>query len=594
MTFRVADYIAARLSFAGIKEVFLVTGGGAMHLNDAFARNKNLNIVCFHHEQAAAIAAEGYSRVSSSSCALNVTTGPGAVNALTGVYGAYVDSIPMFVVSGQVKRETIATNFPEISLRQLGDQEVDICNMVRPIVKYVTLVQSATEIERALDTALYLMTSGRPGPVWLDVPIDVQAAPAPHWNFERMEFFRGGGFNNQPSIKDPGVTPNTLLELSARKIPGDIQKEFIDSVDIPVVPGWNALDLIPNDHKNYVGRAGTVGDRSGNFAVQRADLVLVIACRLNIRQISYNSKSFAKNAYKIMVDVDQAELSKPTLTIDRKVLATAEQIIEYLHANWHRIGHHEQHLKFRDWCKANLRRYPVVDDKKRNSSKLNPYVFLEFLSKACPPNSVVVAGNGSACVIGFQVFDVKDGQRIFTNSGCASMGYDLPAAIGASIAKTNGEQPVICLAGDGSIMMNLQELQTLSSLNLNVKIFIINNNGYLSIRQTQSAYFPDNIFGTSPDDGLKLPDFESIARAFKISYSRVNSLSSGEISAVQNAIGSFGPQIVEVCVDPDQGFEPKLSSRKNPDGTMTSPELEDMAPFLPREELEEVMVREVI
>jgi len=463
-----------------------------------------------------------------------------------------------------------------------------------------------------MDRALFIMKHGRPGPVWIDVPIDIQGA--------RMVGVAQKKNNGQLIIDqlldDEGITPNTFLELQARNLStlsSDLFEEalqrlekakrpvilvgtgvtsyvvrsmflqWINSLDVPVVPGWNAMDIIPTDHKNFSGRPGTVGDRAGNFAVQNADFILVIGCRLNIRQISYNWKSFAKNAFKVMIDIDQAELDKPTLNIDLKIHATAGAFLKVAIDSRSMIQN-EAHQIYRDWCLERVKNYPVVQESYRKSKSLNPYYFLNELSKVLPEDAIVVAGNGAACVMTFQAFEVKSQQRIFTNSGCASMGYDLPAGIGASIASC-GKRKTYCIAGDGSIMMNLQELQTIASNTLPVKIILLNNEGYLSIKLTQSTYFADNIFGTGPSNGVGLPSFRKIAQAFGLQYGEVKSIEDFHSDRVQELLMDSGSAFIEVFVDADQSFLPKLASRKNDDGSMTSPELEDMAPFLTREEL---------
>lgn len=613
---RVADYIAQRLVEAGAKHAFLVTGGGAMHLNDALHRNKNLKIVCFHHEQAAAMAAESYYRLSNRLAVLNVTTGPGGINALNGVYGAYVDSLAMLVISGQVKRETYLRNY-SIPLRQLGDQEVDITSMVQPIVKYATVLQDPEQVRSVMDKAILIAQSGRPGPVWIDVPIDIQAALIDE---RQLEPFSG---NLQELIKDENVTPNTKLELtsilnsnnlnidweflinrlkhaerpvmfvgSGVRISG-MHKEFlalVEKLSIPVVTGWNAHDTLTNDNECYVGRPGTVGDRAGNFAVQNADFLLILGSRLNIRQISYNWKSFAPKAYKVMVDVDQAELDKPTLAIDYKVCMNLKKFIPDFFKAIETYKIQDAHLNYLSWCRERVDRYPtVLSEYAAKSEPVNPYIFMDVFFKTIRDDDIVVAGNGSACVMSFQAALLRFGQRLYTNSGSASMGYDLPAAIGACLASG---QRVMCLAGDGSLMMNLQELQTLVGYKLPVKIIVINNCGYHSIRQTQQAYFPDNMFGIGPDNGVSLPDFVKLARAFKIDAVSVNKLDDWYLDSTQKLLASQTPALIEVFVDPNQTFSPKLASRKLDDGTMISPSLEDMAPFLSREELNENLIKD--
>jgi acetolactate synthase-1/2/3 large subunit len=360
---------------------------------------------------------------------------------------------------------------------------------------------------------------------------------------------------------------------------------LVEQLGIPVVTGWNAHDILTNESPFYVGRPGTVGDRAGNFSVQNADFVLVLGCRLNIRQISYNWKAFAPGAWKAMVDVDEAELLKPTLSLDLKVHATLvdfiPKLIDALGSDYRANADHQAFLL---WCRDRVGRYPVVESSYRNTSgPINPYHFMELLFDGLKSDDVVVTGNGSACVMSFQAAQLKAGQRLFTNSGNASMGYDLPAAIGACIA-LNGKR-VICLAGDGSLMMNLQELQTLLGFGLPVKVLVLSNDGYHSIRQTQTAYFSDNLFGTGPSDGVSLPDFVRLAEAIGIPSTRVITSDDWSSEVVRSLLNGEGPAFIDVVVDPSQPFSPKLASRKLPDGTMVSPSLEDMAPFLSEVEM---------
>lgn len=608
---RVADYIASRCVEAGAKHVFLVTGGGAMHLNDAFGRNKDLEPVCFHHEQAAAIAAESYYRLTNRLAVLNVTTGPGGINALNGVFGAYVDSLGMLVISGQVKRETYLRNYP-IALRQLGDQEVDIVSMARPVVKYASVLQDPQMVRQVMDKAIYLANHGRPGPVWVDVPVDVQGALI---DPDELISYSAG---NAGLLNDPDVSENTLLELievdnsSLDKQIDEIIKQLLkakrpvvfagmgprlsgmhqeflqllDMLKVPVVTGWNAHDILTNDSPYYAGRPGTVGDRAGNFTVQNADFLLVLGSRLNVRQISYNWKSFAADAWKAMVDVDQAELDKPTLSIDLKICANLKEFIPALKKALNAYEAPKIHLEYLEWCRERVRRYPtVLTEYYKKQEPINLYVWMKDLFDRIGKDEVVITGNGSACVVSFQAAELKMGQRLYTNSGNASMGYDLPAAIGASIAL--GGKKVVCLAGDGSLMMNLQELQTVVGYELPIKIIVINNNGYHSIRQTQQAYFPDNMFGLGPDDGVTLPNFVELAKAFNILSAGVRTMDEWGSASVQELFGNDRCALIELFVDPELPFSPKLASRKLPDGTMVSPSLEDMAPFLSREELAE-------
>ncbi len=604
---RVADVIAGILAQHGVTECFMLTGGGAMHLNDAFGRQKGLRKVFTHHEQSAAIAAESYGRLSGRPAVVNVTTGPGGVNALNGVYGAYVDSIPMVVVSGQVKRETCAFNF-DVPLRQLGDQEIDIVPMVRGITKYAVVLDNPADVRKVTEKAIHLARRGRPGPVWIDVPIDVQAAPVDPDLLEAYDPAQDDGHGEVPNTAaELGTLTGTALrdevaamlaELCVAERPvvlagsgirlSGMHAEFLAFVErlgIPVVTGWNAHDVMENEHPLFVGRPGSVGDRGGNFAVQTADYVLVLGCRCNIRQISYNWQSFARNAKVAMVDVDRAELEKPTLSLHRPVhadlrdfFATAAQLD--LPAT-DRPDHRAAYLaRSRERCAQ----YPVVlPEYASDTGPINPYVFAQLLFNELEEGEIIVTGDGTACVTVFQAAGIKRGQRLYTNSGCASMGYDLPAAIGAWFAAD--VKRIICLAGDGSIMMNLQELQTIAGLGLPVKIFVLNNDGYHSIRQAQQNHFADNIVGCGPDSGLTFPEFTRLAGGFGIPSSQVGR-DADLPGAVRAALAGDGPHLCEVMIDKQQQFAPKLSSRRLEDGSMVSSPLEDLIPFLSDEELE--------
>ena len=612
---RVADLIARLLVEHGIQDVFMLTGGGAMHLNDALGRAEGLRKVFTHHEQAAAIAAESYCRLSGRPAAVNVTTGPGGVNALNGVYGAYVDSIAMVVVSGQVKRETYAPNFP-IPLRQLGDQEVDIVAMVRGITKYAVVLDDPLQARKVVEKALYLCRRGRPGPVWIDVPIDVQAAPV---DFDELEAF------DPAELDDDGQVPNNSAELGALtgdaldaevaamlaelhaaerpvvlvgagiRISGEHERflRFVEKLGAPVVTGWNAHDAMPNAHPLYVGRPGTVGDRGGNFAVQTADYVLVLGSRLNIRQVSYNYQSFARNGKVAMVDVDSAELKKPTLSLHRPIHADLRDFFSAAErASVPSTDNSVQRAAFLRVSRERSARFPVVlPEYWSDAGPINPYVFGKVLFDELVDGDIIVSGDGTACVTIFQVADLKRGQRLYTNSGCASMGYDLPAAIGAyyaANARGDTGKRIICLAGDGSIMMNLQELQTIAGSKLPIKLFVLNNDGYHSIRQSQQNHFPDNIVGCGPDSGLTFPEFDRLAEGFGIVSSKV-ALDSDLADTIRAALASEGPHLCEVMIDKRQEFAPKLSSRRLEDGTMVSPTLEDLSPFLDTEVLVEAM-----
>ncbi len=608
---RIADIIAETAVEAGITDVFMITGGGAMHLNDGFGRCKKLHKFFNHHEQACAMAAEAYCRFSGRLALLNVTTGPGGVNALNGVYGAYVDSIGMLVVSGQIKRSTMARNYP-LPLRSMGDQEIDIISLAKPVTKYAMVLQDPMQVKIAVQKAIYIAKSGRPGPTWIDVPMDVQGAiveedDLPTWNPDNpgaIDALRGDPYISANTVCDFALADDCAIKQAIDEIFARLKiarrpvlyagsgvrtsgcaeqfRELADNLGIPAVVGWHAVDTIQNSHSSYAGRPGIMGDRPGNFTVENADFILTLACRLCIREVSYDWQNFAPNAWTAQVDVDSAELSKPTLHTNLALHANLRDVMPLLlkkSRNWTKLDAHQQYLA---WCKERVFRYPVFQERHAQLTRINPYHFLHSLFEAMSSDDVMVTANGSACVMGLQSAIIKDKTRVMTNSGDASMGYDLPAAIGAAVAN-NGKR-VICLSGDGSIMMNLQELQTIAGNNLPILIFMMNNNGYLSIKITQSTYFSDNILGVSPETGVTFPDFGKIAKAFDIPYIKIFEKPHME-EQIHSILSGDGPIFCEVMVDPDQFFEPKLQSKKLPDGTMVSPQLDDMAPFLPPDEL---------
>ncbi|MCR5046593.1 MAG: thiamine pyrophosphate-binding protein [Treponema sp.] len=591
---RVADYIADFFASNGITDLFTVTGGGAMHLNDAFGHHPKLRCVYNHHEQASAIAAEGYARYSGNIAALCVTTGPGGVNALNGVLGGWLDSVPMFIVSGQVKFSTTIKS-TDVPLRQLGDQEFNIVDCVKTMTKFAQMIVDPNDIAYYCEKALYIATHGRKGPVWLDVPLNVQGA-----------IIETESLRHYDCAEDASILPPAFSEEKAREVLQKIKEakrpvilagegvrfsgayqdflRLIEKLNVPVVTAWNAHDLLWDEHPLYCGRPGTVGTRGGNFCVQYSDLLLVLGCRLNIRQISYNWENFASMAYKIMVDIDQGELLKPTLKIDMPLLADAKDAICLMEKIASNDGRHKKWL---DWCRAINARFPAcLPEYYKKESPVNPYVLMDLLFKGLEEGDAVVTSNGSACVISFQAALLKKNQRLFTNSGCASMGYGLPAALGVALARGK-EKKTVCIEGDGSLMMNLQELQTLVYNNFNLKLFVINNNGYHSIRQTQTNLFSPPLVGVCDGNGLSFPDFEKLSAAFGIPYYKIDSVSDAS-QKISEALKTKGPVFVEPFVDSEQFFSPKLSSRKLPDGSMVSPSLEDMFPFLPQEEMKAI------
>lgn len=602
-TMKLSTWVADRLAEHGVRHVFMLTGGGAMHLNHSLGTHEGLETVFTHHEQALAMAAEAYYRLTNRLPVVNVTSGPGGTNAITGVYGAYVDSIGMLVISGQVKIETTvrSTGLP---LRQYGDQELDIEELVRPITKYAVMVTDPRSIRYHLEKALYLATSGRPGPCWLDIPLDVQAAKIDPDDL--LPGFDPAELDEPWKQTDLSATAEAILEKLRRaerpvvfagagvRLSG-AHADFlclIEKLGVPVVTGWNAHDTLWNDHPLYAGRPGTVGDRGGNMVTQSADLLLILGSRLNIRQVSYNWSSFAREAYKIWVDIDPLELQKPNVSPDMPVVADLAHLIPALLAARH-DGPTSAQTEWLGWARERVRRFPTVLPEYRNHGPaLHPYAAMDALFGALDEDDIIVTGNGSACVVSFQVAEIKRGQRLWTNSGCATMGYDLPAAIGVCAA-TGNRQRVICIAGDGSIMMNLQEMQTIAGYGLPVKVFLINNNGYVSIFQTHRNFFNGVEVGGGPKSNVTFPDFGKVAHAFGFAYHRAET--QDELTAaIAATLAEDGPAVCEIVVDEHIAFAPKLGAKQHPDGRITSPALEDLSPFLPREVLRENMAIDLL
>jgi len=771
MKIKLSDYIAKRLKeYHKVEHFFMVSGGGAMHLNDSLGRE--ISYTANHHEQACAIAAEGYARVNQKLAVVNVTTGPGGLNCLNGVFGQWTDSVPVLYISGQVKYTTTIASCPEIPPRQLGDQEVDIISTVKHLTKYSKMVTEPNEIKYHLDKAIYEATTGRKGPVWLDIPMNIQAAlieedeliefipntlapcgrgkdeglnhshrkyfpytkefarnlrknQTPQeeklWNILRnsqtgYKFRRQHQINNKyiadficlenrliievdggqhfDSFKDterifylntedfrilrfwnneidtnidgcyevileelntphpnplpqgarepnPNLTQSltneviTKLKESKRplivaghgiRLSGQIDNfnTLINKLNIPVVTTFNGFDLLEDNNSHYVGRIGTIGQRAGNFALQNADLVLCLGTRNNVRQASYNWENFAKNAYKIVVDIDEAELKKPLVKPDLAINADLADFIPELlqiysplvgedtkkEVSFDTLAYCEQqqdkwcgnislntlapcgrgkgegyNSNWLEFCQNLKDKYSFINhpEQEQKPDVINPYHFTYTLTKCLNEDSIFVMANGSACVCAFQNAIIKKGQRYILNSGNASMGYGLPASIGACYDAKGRD--VICLEGDGSIMMNLQELQTIKFNNLPIKLFVINNNGYSSIRQTQRNFFKGHMTGSGDDSGVSVPNFIEIGKAFGFKTKQISNPESME-KEIKEVLKEKDAIICEVLVEKEYGFAPKLSSKKLPDGTMISASLEDMFPFLDKDEYE--------
>ena len=599
MRIKVSDFIADYLVKRGVRRNFTVPGGGAMHLNVSFGHQEGMENYFMQHEQAAAIAAEAYYRVNNELPLVCCTTGPGGTNTLTGVLGAWLDSIPMLIISGQVKY-SLTVRSTGLPFRIYGDQEFDITNVVQGMTKYATMITKPEMVKYCLDKALFLCMHGRKGPVWLDIPLDVQNAVI---DTEKFVLF------DEKEMENTSCRPvsDSTLELILKRIKHsqrpvvysgveirtngayELFRRVIEKLNVPVVTSFDGIDILEDTHPLYAGRAGDVGNRYGNWAVQNSDFVLVLGSRLGMRQLGYTPESWAREAFVVNVYEDPIELTKSRVHIELPVHA---ELCDFLKKLDEKIDMPFEPKK--EWfgiCKNWRENYPVLDPKRhcKQEGLANPYCLLHTLSRKLEEGKIIVSGNGSACVVGANVLEIKKDQRFIINSGCASMGYDLPAAIGAGIA--SGKKEVVCLAGDGSIQMNLQELQTMVFHRIPVKILVINNGGYHSMRLTQRNLFPEfTKVGVGPESGdLGFPKMKKIAEAYDIPYYEIHS--NAEVNEVLDRF--LGEELYSICeafVDITQEFEPKPSAKKLDDGTIVSPPMEDMAPFLNRDELRNLMI----
>ncbi len=603
MKIRLADYVAEFLVSHGVTDCFSVVGGGAMHLNDALGHKEGLKVTYNHHEQACAIAAEAYARLDNKIAVVCVTTGPGGINAMTGVACGWLDSIPMFILSGQVRYDTTARYTERFTdghkLRAVGDQEYDIVKSAEHMTKYAVMLEEPMQIRYVLEKAWHLANTGRPGPVWIDIPVNYQGMYIETDNLNGYDSAEDDA--SLPPSVDDNVINTVINKIKNAKRPvfyagygirlsGGYEafRRAAEKLNIPIVTYWNAIDLIESNHPLYCGRAGNMGDRPGNFAIQNADLVLAVGTRISIRQVGYNWQTWARAAEVIMVDIDPAEMKKHTIHVDMPIWADAKDFLTKLDSlATDKVYTGDEWLSV---CQNWKKKYPTVLPKhwEENGDTANVYAFIGYLSGKLPENSITVVSNGACCVVGHQAYEIQKGSRFTNNSAIATMGYGLPAAIGTCIS--TGRKTTICLEGDGSIMMNLQELQTIVTNKLPIKIFLINNNGYHSIRLTQTNLFSKHTkVGIGPESGdLSFPEFEKLAKAFGYNY--FSAKSNAEMKKIVDKVLCFnGPVFCEIFTDTIQVWEPKSSTKRLEDGTLVSPPLEDLAPFLSHEELEKNM-----
>lgn len=591
---KLSDYVASFVSKLGVKHAFMLSGGGAMHLNDSFGNTVGLEYVCTLHEQAAAVAAEAYARVSENIGVALVTTGPGGTNTVTGLAAAWLDSTPCLFVSGQVKRADIRAGS---GLRQLGVQEIDIVSIVGSITKYAVTVTDPTSIRFHLEKAVFLAKNGRPGPVWIDIPLDVQAAeiePDALASFDRAELEAGSGSNFGPAIEE------TIEYLSKAQRPvilvgngvrlahgtGDFLR-LIEALQIPVLTTRLGVDLLPYEHPLHVGMPGTIASRGANFALQNCDCLLVLGARLDMALIAYAPERLARGARKIMVNIDQAEIDKLGVAVD---LGVSADVGEFLGEMMHRLTKQAINSDWEEWrarCRNWKQRYPFVLPEHRVGSEISVYAFSEVVANLLTENDIVLPGSsGVACEIFLTAFRAKSGQRIFHNKGTGAMGFGQPAALGACLA--GGRRRTICVDGDGGFHMNAQELETVRRLNLPIKFFVIDNAGYGSIRASQGNYF-QRLTGADASSHMTLPDLLDVAKAYGVhAVDLVDPASMS--STIAQVLEYPGPVVCRVKSIADEQRMPRVSSFKKADGIMDSMPLEDMWPLLPRDEFLDNMI----
>lgn len=583
MKIRVADYIVELLVKNGITNAFSVVGGGAMHLNDAFGRNKDMHCVYNHHEQASAIAAEGYARINNNPAAVCVTTGPGGTNAITGVLCAWQDSIPMIVISGQTRYETTVES-TGLNLRQFGEQEYNIIDSIKPMTKYSAMIRNTNEVRYQIERAVYEASNGRKGPCWIDVPLNIQSS--------YIEDTEQIGFNvdNIKSFNDDNCSliidkiknakAAVLIVGASARQSGCLPelRELISKLNIPVLCTTSTADLFSIDEDFYYGNFGVFGGRTGNFIVQNSDLIISIGARMSFKQIGFNYKSFASNAEKIVIDIDAEELRKNTMKIEFPIHADMYSVVTALNK------YCESELSVKkgwiEYCNTLKDKFKLNIDSYDNTELVNPYYFAIKMQNKMDKGNVIVVGNSCACVSLLQVGVFAAGERLFGNVNCGTMGYDIPAAIGAAVA---AKKQVICATGEGSFQMNLQELQTIVHNKIPVKFVIFNNNGYQAIVQTQKNFFGGFLSGCTNESGVSFPDFEKITNAYGIPYKKVcchNEVDGG----LEWLLGEESYCLLEVLQDTNQPIEPKVMSKKLADGTLISPPIDDLYPFLSEED----------
>jgi len=586
---KISDYVVEFIQQQGVRDIFLLPGGGCIHLIDSIGKS-DINFVCNLHEQACSIAADAYGQYTNNLGVCLVTTGPGGTNALTGVAAAWLDSTPMLVLSGQVKEKDMVK---DTGVRQIGFQEIDIVSMVKPITKYSVTVTDPYKIKYHLEKATYLAKNGRQGPVWLDIPLDVQSMeidlddlkgydPPAEEKFD-IESIVSDIIDDLNKSKRPVILAGNGIRLS-----GSIDRfmELANILKIPVLTTWKAIDFLEEDHPLFVGRPGGVGQRGANFSQQNSDFFLSVGCRLDHGQTAYRHDFFAREAVKVIVDIDEAEIDKLSMNVQHRVPISAEVFIDEFLRQKDKVKVNAS--SWLEQCKEWQARYPVVLPKHlEEEGYVNNYAFINSLSEVLPEESLIIPGSSGGCSeVTMQAFKMKRGQRMFNSEGLGPMGFGIAAAMGGCIAA--GKKETICIDGDGGFVMNIQELEVVRRLNLPIKFFVLNNNGYVSIRNSQKSHFGGKLVASGRTSGLTLPSLRRNASAYNIPYYRL--ISNDYLNQyIEDVLREEGPVICEVLLPPTHTTEPRVSVYKNKDGSFESRPMEDMAPFLDREEFNENM-----
>jgi len=589
MKTRVVDYIADKIVELGVKDVFTLTGGGAMFLNDCVAKHPHLEAICNHHEQACAMGAVGYAKYTNGFGVTMVTTGCGSTNAITGLLEAWQDNVKCLFLSGQVNKSQ-TTHGSHLPLRQLGVQEANIVDVVAPLCKYSVMITDPNTIKYEVEKAIHMASSGRPGPVWIDIPMDIQGSFV---DLEELD-----GFNEESWVKTL-VTPEESSEISAMfdtakrpvlLVGNGVRlasatselKKFIEKYNIPTVTTFLGVDLLESDHPLMIGRVGIKGNRAANFTIQNSDLLITVGTRLGVPVTGYNYETFAREAKIVVVDIEREEHLKDTIKIDKLIGADAKDFFDTTVFNKRSSD---------DWAQTCLKwknSWRVCNSEwDQNKDGIDLYYFTDKLSKANKEDSVVISDAGSAYYVPSQFLDIKDKQRYVTSGAQADMGFTIPAAIGVSVAK--GRKEVIGITGDGSFQTNIQELQTIKHYDLPVKLFVWNNHGYLSIRTTQNKFFKGRFIGVDKDSGVSLPDIQKITEAYGLKYFKIETVEDLE-SGINDVLHWEGPVVCEVMCQKWQEVVPTLISTKTKDGRIVSRPFEDMYPLLTREEFHDNMI----